>query len=49
MKSNLKNWRSVVAMVGIIVGLAIVPLPGADGQQNGVNKVAFEKKYGIDE
>jgi hypothetical protein len=29
MKNNLKNWRSLVAMVGIIVGLAIVSVPRA--------------------
>jgi hypothetical protein len=35
MNSHRKHWRSVRAMVGIIVGLAIVPRPGAlaDGQQ----------------
>jgi hypothetical protein len=29
MKNNLKNWRCVVAMVGIVVGLAIAPAPRA--------------------
>jgi len=32
MKNNLKNWRSLVAMVGIIVSLAIVSVPRASAQ-----------------
>ncbi len=37
-KNNLKNWRSLVAMVGIIVGLAIVSVPKAfaDGPKRSV-------------
>lgn len=37
-KNNLKNWRSLVAMVGIIVGLAIVSVPRAfaDGPKRDV-------------
>jgi len=29
MRNNMKNWKIIVAMIGIIVVLAIVPMPGA--------------------
>src|SRR5712691_7423620 len=51
MKNNLKYWRSVVTMVGIVVGLAIAPRPGAfaDDQQSGVfpsDESVFGMTYG---
>ena len=51
MKSNPKSWRSVLAMVGIILGLALVPTPKAfaEDQQPDVfppNQNVFGMTYG---
>ena len=51
MKNNLKNWRSVTAILGLVVGLVIAPVPTAfaDGPNPKIfppNQPVFGMTYG---